>query len=320
MTAAPAVVVAGDAFVDMISGTSTAGRLCYEVHPGGSCLNVAVGLARLGVPTALLARLSTDVFGAVIRRALTDSGVLDTYLLSCDDPTCLAMAHLQGTSATYSFLSHGAADRSLAPEHLDSLAELPSGAALHVGSVALVQEPQASTLDGLIRREAGRRVITLDPNVRPGLIADRADYLARLSAWVGMADIVKASDEDIAWIGGGRPAEEVVGEWLEAGARLVLVTLGGRGAWASTGRDTVRAPAPPVEVVDTVGAGDAFMSATLAFLVEEGLLTGDALAGLGREELERLLAHAVANAADTCTRAGADPPWAAGPAVTTRGR
>jgi fructokinase len=308
----PAVVVAGDALVDLTPATTTTGHPAYEPHPGGSCLNVAVGLARLGVPTAFLARVSNDAFGALIRAHLAASGVLATYLLATSDLTTLAAVHVQDGIVSYSFHAAEAADRGLRPEHLLELPDrgrLPDGAALHVGSIALVQEPQASTLDGLLRRESRRRVVSLDPNVRSSLVPDRDAYLARMAEWVVLADVVKASDEDLAWLYPGEVPEVAARRWLDAGAALVLVTSGPRGAWAATQGAEVRVPAPVVEVVDTVGAGDAFTSGILAHLHGIGRLTRQGVEQLDAAELQRLLCFAVGVAADTCTRAGAEPPY-----------
>ena len=304
---APAVVVAGDAFVDLTSTTAADGGPAYAPHPGGSCLNVAVGLGRLGVPTALLARVSDDGFGRLVRRHLADSDVSDAFLVPSTDPTGLAVADLRGGDAGYSFYNAGTADRGLRPEHLGGL-ELPPDAALHVGSVALAYEPQAGTLTGLLRAEAGRRLVSLDPNVRPSVIADRAHYLSDLAGWVALSDVVKVSDEDLAWLHPGEPAQAVARRWLEAGAALVLVTSGGSGAWATTGWSEARAASPRVSVVDTVGAGDAFMSAALASLHGTGRLSRAGVASQDAGDLERLLGVAVRVAADTCTRSGAEPP------------
>ena len=143
----PAVVVAGDALIDLTPTTTVRGHLAYEPHPGGSCLNVAVGLGRLGVPTAFLARLSTDAFGQMLRTQLADSGVQPTYFVETDDLTTLAAVHLRGGGhPTYSFHAQRAADRGLLPQHS---MPLPGGAALHVGSIALMLEPVASTLEVL---------------------------------------------------------------------------------------------------------------------------------------------------------------------------
>ena len=310
----PDIVVAGDAFVDLTSTVAVDGGPAYAPHPGGSCLNVAVGLGRLGVPTALLARVSDDGFGRLLRRHLAGSDVDDAYLVPTTDPTGLGVADIFGGVAGYSFYNAGTADRGLLPEHLAGLA-LPPGAALHIGSVALAYEPQAGTLTGLVRAESGRRLITLDPNVRPMVIKDRDHYLEQLSGWVSLSAVIKVSDEDLAWLHPGVAPETVARRWLASGAALVLVTSGATGAWATTAAYEARVASPVVEVVDTVGAGDAFMAATLAHLWRAGRLHRPGVASLQAADLEALLTLAVRVAADTCTRSGAEPPrWSLDPA------
>ncbi|MFL6044468.1 MAG: nucleoside/nucleotide kinase family protein [Propionibacteriaceae bacterium] len=300
-----AVVVAGDALIDLTPTSTVRGHLAYEPHPGGSCLNVAVGLGRLGVPTAFLARLSDDAFGQMLRAQLAESGVRPTYFVDTDDLTTLAAVHLRDGQAMYSFHGQNAADRGLLPEHLMPLAP---GAALHLGSIALVLEPVASTLEWLLRREAGHRVVSLDPNVRPGLIPSRVAYLDRFQGWMRLIDILKMSDDDLAWLYPRLSQDDVVAAWQAAGIPLVLVTHGERGATASSTLASVSSPAPRVAVVDTVGAGDAFMSGVLAHLHERGLLNRDALRSLDAKDLEQMLEAACLVAAVTCTRAGAEPP------------
>lgn len=310
----PAVVVAGDALVDLTPTTSVHGTAAYEPHPGGSCLNVAVGLGRLGVPVALLARVSTDGFGRLLRDHLSDSAVSPDFVVDTGDPTTLAAVVLQDGQATYSFYANGTADAGLLTEHLKPL---PPAAALHVGSIALVLEPVASTLEALLRQEAGRRLVSLDPNVRPGLIPDRAAYLARFEGWVPLVDVVKLSAEDLAWLYPDRTEESVVEGWMASGVSLVMVSRGAEGAWAATAAGSARVAAPEVVVVDTVGAGDAFTSGALCHLYEKGALDRDAVRRLDGSALADLLDAASLVAADTCTRAGAEPPWrhpAGGPA------
>ncbi|MFF7547070.1 carbohydrate kinase [Streptomyces canus] len=309
----PAVVVAGEALVDLTPARTADGAAAFQPRPGGSCLNVAAGLGRLRVPTALLARISDDHFGDLLRAHLAASGTRLTHVLPASDPTTLAAVHLrEDGSAAYSFHANGTADRGLLPEHLVALPDggaLPAGTALHLGSLGLLLEPLASTLDGLIRREAGRRLVSLDPNVRPGLVTDRNAYLRRFAEWVALADVVKASDEDVAWLHPGESYEAVAERWLASGAGLVLITFGSRGAWA-IGRDArVHVPAPAVRVVDTVGAGDAFTAGVLAHLHHTGRLSREGVDHLAAGELARLLSYAVDIAADTCTRAGAQPPY-----------
>ncbi|SER32619.1 carbohydrate kinase family protein [Microlunatus flavus] len=306
-TTSASVVVAGDAFVDLTSATTASGGPAYEPHPGGSCLNVAVGLGRLGVPTALLARVSDDGFGALLRDHLAGSGVARDLLLPSTDPTGLSVADVREGVASYRFYNAGTADRGLAGEHLRGV-RLPDGAALHVGSVALAYEPQATTLGDLVEAEAGRRLVSLDPNVRPGVVEDPDRYRARIARWAALSDVVKVSDEDLAWLHPDEPVADVARRWLTARAGLVLVTSGADGAWAATPDLDARVATPTVTVVDTVGAGDAFMAATLAWLWRAGRLTKDGVRTLGQADLDALLALAVRVAADTCTRAGAEPP------------
>ena len=305
------MVVAGDAFVDLTTATTAAGGPAYEPHPGGSCLNVAVGLARQGVPTSLLARVSTDGFGTLLRRHLAASGVLDRHLITTTDLTGLAVADLTDGQAGYTFHTAGSADRGL---QADDLAEaiapgLPPTAALHLGSVALIQEPQASTLIDLMRRESGRRLISLDPNVRPSLIPDRDRYLDALAEWVTLCDVVKVSEEDLAWCYPGESIDAVAQRWIGLGAALVVVTAGADGAWGRTAGATAQVPTPRVAVVDTVGAGDAFTAGMLAELHRAGRLSRAGVASLDPGTLPQVLSAAAAVAADTCTRAGAEPPF-----------
>src|SRR4029450_8857371 len=289
MTFDPAVVVTGDALIDLTPTTTVRGHLAYEPHPGGSCLNIAVGLGRLGVPTAFLARLSSDAFGQMLRNHVVASDVQSGYFVDTDDLTTLAAVHLRDGQATYSFHVVGAADRGLLPEHLRAL---PSGSALHLGSIALMPVPVASTLEGLLRQEAGRRAISLDPNVRPSLIPDREAYLRRFEGWVPLVDILKLSAEDLSWLYPDRSREEVVADWHAAGVPLVVVTHGEQGASASTPVGAVHVAATPVVVVDTVGAGDAFMSGALAHLHQRRLLARQAFQSLEAAGLTELLGTA----------------------------
>lgn len=318
---APAVVVAGDALVDLTPAKTTRGTVAYEPHPGGSCLNVAVGLARLDVPTAFLGRLSRDAFGVLLREHLAASAVDDSWCLETDDLSTLAFVHLSADGqATYSFHAEGAADRGLRSEHLRELpagGSLPPRAALHLGSIALVFEPVASTLEDLLGRETRSRLISLDPNIRPALVADRDAYLRRFATWIAAVDIVKVSTEDLAWLYPEISEDDVVAGWLGQGVSLVLVTHGAAGARAATASASVRVPAPETRVVDTVGAGDAFTSGALAFLHESHALDRAAVQALDAAPLERLLHFACRIAADTCTRRGADPPRRAAFAAKT---
>lgn len=299
------IVVAGEALVDL-TPCDLGGQTGYVPHPGGSPYNVAVGLGRLGVPVAFLGRISSDRFGRLLRSHLAGSGVSLELVVGADEPTTLAFVHVGEGEPDYSFYAERTADRMLLPAHLPAL---PASAVLHLGSISLVLEPAASTLEGLLVQESRRRLISLDPNVRPGLIDDPDAYRRSLGRWVRHVDVVKVSEADLAWLYPGMAAADAAAAWLDAGAVLVLVTAGTRGALALTAGASASASSPHVPVVDTVGAGDAFTAGALGHLHDEGWLTREAIASLSETQLHGLLAVANGVAADTCTRPGADPPW-----------
>ncbi len=300
------LIVAGEALIDM-TPTPHNGGTAYMPHPGGSPYNVAMGAGRLGTPVRFLGRVSRDAFGQLLRRHLAASQVGLDYVKEGQELTTLALVSHSESGEFFSFYCDNTADRLLLPEDLP--ATLPSGAALHFGSYSLILEPGASTLELLMRREARRRLISLDPNVRPFLIPSKDAYLERLMGWLEQADLVKVSQADLEWLYPGESLEEIAKEWKKHGPVLVMVTRGGTGAFAIIGQEVVRVQAPKVTVVDTVGAGDAFMSGTLSWLWQRGIWSRAALESLDGEQVQALLGFAARVAAITCTRAGANPPW-----------
>jgi fructokinase len=300
------IVVCGEILIDLVPDRAGA---AYEARPGGSPTNVAVGLGRLGLDVALLGRLAADRFGGLLREHLRTSRVSLDLVARSSAPTTLAVVNLdQAGVATYDFYIDGCADGGWLREELPDI--LVAGGALHVsGSLALPVPEMGAVLEVLLTRERPRRVITFDPNIRPSLIRDEAAVRARLERWLGLADIVKASEEDMAWIAPGQPVEAVVRDWREMGPTLVVVTRGEKGAYAVGPTGPLDLAGEPVDVVDTVGAGDAFMSGLLAALEQLGRLTRPELAGLTAAQLTQALSHAQRIAALTCARVGADPPW-----------
>jgi fructokinase len=300
------IVVCGEALVDFTPARWGAGE-GYLPHPGGSPYNVAVALGRLEAPVAFLGRISKDAFGRLLRQHLADSGVDLRYLREGSEPSTLAFVHLTEREPEFTFYGEGTADRQLQPEDLP--ATFPRDVqALHLGSISLVLEPIASTLDGLMRRERGRRLISLDPNVRPGLIRDRETYRGRLEEWVASADLIKVSRADLAWLYPLDPIDRAAARWREMGPALVAVTLGEQGAQGFRPSGVIRVPGIPVRVADTVGAGDAFTAGLLAWLVHHDRLTRGEVERLPEAELTRALHYANRVAALTVTRPGADPP------------
>ncbi|PCG87494.1 carbohydrate kinase [Streptomyces sp. WZ.A104] len=272
------------------------------VHPGGSPANVAYGLARLGHDATLLTQLGPDAHGRLIRDHLAAAGVgVRTDGSTGPTPTAAVTLDADG-HATYTF----AIGWTLGPVAL----ERPP-VHVHTGSIASVVEPGAATvLAGVESLRAGATV-SYDPNVRAELMGEHAPAVARVERCVALSDVVKASDEDLAWLYPGEEAERIAERWLAAGPALVLVTRGGAGAFAVFDGGRASAEALPVTVVDTVGAGDAFMSGTLHALARHGLLGAAGRAGLhavGRDIVTDVLGRATASAAVTVSRAGASPP------------
>ena len=295
----PAVVV-GEALVDVVH---RAGEGAGSEHPGGSPLNVAYGLGRLEHDVALLTRLGDDAHGRLLTGHLAAGGVRLLPGAVDGDRTSVARAEVDAEGkATYDFdLVWRVPD-----------APLPADLALlHTGSIGAAVDPGAATALDLMRSVRGRATTSYDPNVRPAFFDSPAAALARVEEFVAAADVVKASDEDLEWLLPGQDVEAVAHRWQGRGPALVVVTRGSAGAVAVSGAGTLHVPAPRVDVVDTVGAGDAFMSGLLHALAEHDLLGGDALPRLrhlGLGTLEALVATAIASASITCSRAGANPP------------
>ncbi len=296
MTPEDLIVVAGEALVDLVPRAD--GSLAPL--PGGGPFNTARALARLERPVAFLGRLSTDRFGEQMADALTEDGVRMDAVVRTEDPTTLALAELdERGSARYRFYTEGTSVPGLT--EADALAA-PECAVLHIGTLALVLEPIASALEALACKKGDSPLFCmLDPNVRPSAIPDEAAYRARLDRLFAVTDVVKVSDEDLAYLVPGAEPEDAARSLLERGPRVVLLTRGGDGAVALGAFGARPVPAPRVQVVDTIGAGDAFSGGFLArWRPGDDLADGDRVAAA--------TAFACKVAALTCARAGADPP------------
>ncbi|MEU3530102.1 carbohydrate kinase [Streptomyces murinus] len=296
------IVVAGEALIDLVpQGPGALAAL--KPAPGGGPYNTALALGRLGSPTAFCSRTSYDAFGEALLDGLRRAGVEVAGVQRGPEPTTLAVATVDGDgSASYSFHVDGTADRLFTAP-----ASLPAEArAVSFGTLSLVLEPGASAYEELMRRAAGQGLFTaLDPNIRAGLIPDADAYRARFASWLPSVTLLKVSAEDAAWLG-GTPRE-----WLAEGPSAVVVTRGGEGLTVYT-RDggECSVPGEKVDVVDTIGAGDTVNAALLHGLSALDALSQEALAALGTEGWTRLLRFAARAAAITCSRAGAEPPYA----------
>jgi fructokinase len=310
-------VVIGEALIDLTAPVADGSAIA---RPGGSPLNVAVGLARLGQRTAFAGRLSGDPFGAVLRRHLERSAVDLRYVVPAAEPSTIALVELAGGQATYEF-SLGA-DFHWSPDELEFL---PGGAsAVHFGSLASWLPPGDAAIASAISRlrRRGPVLISYDPNARPSLQPDAAVARRQVEESVSLAHVVKASSADVQWLyGQAADVGSVAGQWLDLGARLVVITTGADGAtgWVA-GQAPVSEPAFPATVADTVGAGDAFTSGLLDALARRDLLEPGRLTALNDAvRLADVIGDASRVAGITCTRPGANPPgraevdnWSAG--------
>jgi len=302
------ILVCGEALIDLFVGEPSPIGLSAEAVAGGSPFNVAIGIGRLGRPAAFLSTLSEDTFGIFLAGKLAEAGVSASYLRRCPNPTTLSVV---ATSASgepqYSFYAPDSADRALRPEDLPGQLP-PEVKAIAAGSYALGVEPIASAIETLLRREAGSRVVSLDPNVRPRVVGDLNAYRERFERLLAHAHIIKASDEDVHLLYPGLDPVTVSRAWLERGPELAIVTRGSEGPLAVTGASVIERPAPRVDVVDTVGAGDTFHAGLLSWLDANALLSPESLAGLSDAQVTAALDFAAAAAAIVCSRRGANPP------------
>ncbi|MFJ2091298.1 carbohydrate kinase [Streptomyces sp. NPDC087901] len=295
------LLVIGECVADIVRLPGAADR----IHPGGSPANVAYGLARLGHDATLLTQLGPDTNGQLIRDHLAGAGV-DVRTDGSTAPTPSAAVTLDGAGqAAYTF----EITWTLGPVSLDR-----PPAHVHTGSIAAVTEPGAASVLAAVESLRAAATVSYDPNVRPELMGDHEAAVRKVELCVALSDVVKASDEDLEWLYPGQDPVKVAERWLAGGPAVVLVTRGGDGAFAVLPGGRVSVEALTTEVVDTVGAGDAFMSGTLHALAAHGLLGPhgrERLRSLDRATVTDVLRHAAASAAVTVSRAGANPPGAA---------
>jgi fructokinase len=303
------VTVIGEAVVDLVP--DKAGSR-YSARPGGSPYNVAIGLARLGVSTSLMARLSDSAFGQLLRRRASSQGV-DLGAAPCaSEPASVAVVSLdeQGRPS-YDFYGEASADWQWSAAEV---AQLPADTAIvHFGSIASWTPPGSEQIVEMVARVHGRgeMLVSYDPNIRPSLLGDRAEALRAVERCAAIAHLVKASTQDIAWLYPDDSAQVVSELWLALGAKLVVVTDGPHGArvlresGSSLGRGGIQ-----VDLVDTIGAGDAFTSGFLASLAAAGITSPSLIGSCDDEVIVRALDYGVRASALVCERLGADPPSA----------
>ena len=297
----------GEALYDLFPSAETDTGFTFDARIGGSPFNVAVGLSRLGRSAALFTGISSDPLGRRLEQALKDEGVETAWLVSKQNPTTLALVGL-GTKGVphYSFYGHDAADCSVGEADLPDLSQ--SVAAMHFGSYSLVVEPTGSSLLQLARRHHDEKLISFDPNLRLNVEPDIDRWRRRAEDFSEIADLIKVSDEDLEILFPGDGIDSAISRWNSRGVQLIVVTRGADGALVSLRGTVFEASGRTVEVVDTVGAGDSFQAGLLCGLDEFGKATKSGLSEVSLDECRQVVDFAMAAAAMTCTRRGADLP------------
>lgn len=301
----PRIVVIGESLVDVVHDDT---RQTTDEHPGGSPMNVAVGTARLGMSTTLMTAFGDDRHGQVIEHHLAANGVDVVNAGAARTSTASARIGVDG-AATYSFDISWDISRDMFTS--TDAASSTAPAHFHTGSIATVLAPGCDGVLDLLERVRPTSTISFDPNCRPTVTPDRDEARQAVERFVALSDVVKASDEDLAWLYPGKELQDVMNAWLTFGVGLVVVTRGGQGSLAATASAQTSEEAAPVSVTDTVGAGDSFMAALLAGLRWCGVLGTDGrsrIAALDSLALQQLLSFAATAAAITCSRPGANPP------------
>lgn len=292
------LVVIGESLVDVIAEPTGA----RTARPGGSPMNVAIGAARLGLDVTLITAIGDDEYATMVRRHILSE---DVGLIDLGDPAAATNEAVAVLDAS------GAADYAfrLTNPIEDAAAAVPAGARhLHVGSLTAVTDLEWTGVRDAVRAAREHITVSYDPNCRPAFGVPRETYRDRVETLVAGAHIVKASDEDLAWLYPGERVDGIVSRWLGLGPDLILVTRGGDGPVAYTATTQVGLRAPNVAVADTVGAGDSFMAAVLAWCDDHGRLGTPGDVRFDIDDLRGMLDFAACAAALTCTRPGANPP------------
>ena len=280
----------------------------FRMHSGGSILNVAVGLARLGHHVAFAGKIAEDFFGHHLLLTLKTEGVDTRFVSTAKAQTALAFVAMEEGEPVYSFYGDGTADTLLTADDVP-VSLYQETALLHVGSVSLLRGTTPATVLETFERLKGKALLSLDPNIRVSLIHDEAAYRALLQRLIALTDILKLSNVDLAWLMPGVSMEESLLHLCGLGPALVIITQGEKGVLARSGSSqALHISTYPITVIDTVGAGDTFCAGVLARLADEAILSRERVLALTEQELQAVISFASAAAALNCTREGANPP------------
>ena len=303
------LVVGGENLIDLVQIGMENGLPLYSANPGGSPFNLAMAAARQSLDVAYLTPVSTDASGDLLAARLEDSNVA-LAAPRHQAPSSLAVVSLDNGIPTYSFYREGTAERHVTLEGLKAI--LPDAAQMfHIGSLGLTGGEDADAWEAFAHHcKSSGLLLSLDPNVRPSLVSDAAGYRSRISRFMGMADILKLSDEDLLWLYEGKTEAEALAEIVVSTlASVIVLTRGGDGASVWHNGQWTDILAEPVEdLKDTVGAGDTFMATMLVWLSDSGSIAD--LSSLSLDDKRLMVSKSAKAAAINCSRQGCNPPWA----------
>ncbi|MDJ0638949.1 MAG: carbohydrate kinase [Paracoccaceae bacterium] len=296
------ILCGGDALIDFVP-VDHGGETAFLPRAGGAVLNAATAVARLEEEVAFIGGLSNDLFGDILAAHLAREGIETGHISRSDADSTLAFVTLSDGEARYAFY-----DATSAGRHWTGAAELPEAKALHIGSVTLIADPSASAWEDVATRARQSMVVSLDPNCRPGLIADKAAYAARIQRLAALSHIVRFSDEDFDYLYPDASEESVAADLLKGATELVLISRGADGATAFHASGRIDVDAQTVQVQDSIGAGDTFHAGVLAALSKAGHLSAAGLTTLDAKTLRKALDFATTAAALNCAQSGCSPP------------
>jgi len=305
------IICAGESLIDLVSFAGQNGEVQYSPHVGGSILNSAIALGRLGADAYYFGAVSNDTFGELIEDYLRDSKVQENFIIKTNRPTTLAYADVSNGVAKYTFVDEHSAGRLIDEDSLKPFVnKIKNAKALLVGGISLQVEPCGSSWQWLVEQVAGSCLIYFDANIRPDFIEDKDKYLKRFELLTRKVDVIKISEEDYSYLYGEQDFEKVTAEWLDKGIKLIILTLGEKGVKVIYGGGKeISVGIELVKVVDTIGAGDSFNAGFLFDLDKQKMLDQKKLASIDISTLKKALIFANQVARFTVTQKGANPPW-----------
>jgi len=305
------IICAGESLIDMVSFATEKGEVQYSPHVGGSVLNSAIALGRLGADTYYCGAISNDTFVDLIEDCLRDSKVKEDFIIKTNRHTTLAYADVTDGVAKYTFVDEHSAGRLIDENSLKPFVnKIKNAKALLVGGISLQAEPCGTSWQWLVEQVAGHCIIYFDANIRPDFIEDKDKYLERFERLTRKVDIIKISEEDYSYLCGKQDFEKVTAEWLDKGIKMVVLTLGEKGAKVIyDGGKEISVGTEEVKVIDTIAAGDSFNAGLLFHLDKQKILDQEKLASIDTSTLKKALTFAHQVASFTVTQKGANPPW-----------